>query len=58
MTIGTAIVISIAIICVTFIITCLIGFQLKKRQSESTDIIKNALNEEILHRIKNRHKTE
>jgi len=52
MTIGTAIVTSVAIICVTFVVVCIIGASLAKKKSKAAEALTTTLTDEINKRLK------
>lgn len=54
MTIGTAIVVSIAIICVTFLAACLIGAWLTNKKSKAANQISQVITDELSSKLKER----
>lgn len=56
MTIGTAIVISISILCVTFITVCGIGAWLQVKKSKSANQLTQALTDSISSKLKESYK--
>lgn len=52
MTIGTAIVISIAIICVTFLVACCIGAWLTTKKSKAANQISQVITDELTSKLK------
>ena len=58
MTIGTAIVIIVAMLCITFLAVCLIGLRITKlkQQKEVPNVFQDALAAAVKERLKNQRK--
>lgn len=52
MTVGTGIVVSVAILCVTFLITLCIGAAMQRNKNKAAEALTSTLTEEINNRLK------